>query len=160
MPYRVIGIPGAVAAAVRTTRRSPFAGHPAHVEVATGHGPCRLCLRTFRIGLDRRILFTYDPFDGVEPFPLPGPVFIHDSPCEPYPADGGFPADLSSHRLTLNAYGAGRNLRAQVRADAGGAESAIEELLARPGVDYIHVRDTAAGCYDFRIERTAMPRPS
>lgn len=153
MPYRVIGIPGSVAAAVRTTRKSPFAGHPTHVEVASGHGPCRLCLRTFRVGLDRRILFTYDPFDGVEPFPLPGPVVIHESTCEPYPADGGFPNDLRSRRLTLNAYGAGRNLRAQVHADAGCAESATEELLAQPGVDYLHVRDTEAGCYDFRIER-------
>jgi hypothetical protein len=29
----------------------------------------------------------------------------------------------------------------------------LERLLARPDVDYIHVRDTEAGCFDCRIER-------
>jgi hypothetical protein len=32
-------------------------------------------------------------------------------------------------------------------------EPAIDRLLDRADVDYIHVRDTAAGCYDLRIER-------
>ena len=155
MTYRVIGITSAIADAVRATLRSPFGRHPAHIELATGHGPCRLCLRAFHIGQERRILFTYDPFQGLEPFPLPGPVFIHETPCEPYPADGGFPADLLPHPLTLNAYGSGRILKAQRRVENGGMEPAIAELLAQPGVDYIHVRDTKAGCYDFRVERIA-----
>ncbi|HXG72232.1 MAG TPA: DUF1203 domain-containing protein [Gemmatimonadaceae bacterium] len=30
---------------------------------------------------------------------------------------------------------------------------AIKELLSRPEVYYIHVRDTEAGCFDFTIER-------
>jgi hypothetical protein len=32
-------------------------------------------------------------------------------------------------------------------------EPVLERLLARTDVDYIHVRDTEAGCFDFRIER-------
>ena len=28
-----------------------------------------------------------------------------------------------------------------------------EELFMRPEVEYIHVRDMKAGCYDFRVER-------
>ena len=28
-------------------------------------------------------------------------------------------------------------------------------VLSRHDVDYLHVRDTEAGCYDFRIERTS-----
>jgi hypothetical protein len=31
----------------------------------------------------------------------------------------------------------------------------VDRLLDRSDVAYIHVRDTAAGCYDFRIERSA-----
>ena len=153
MSYRVIGIPSAVAEAVRATRRSAFGGWPTHVEVSTGHGPCRLCLQNFDVGSDRRILFTYDPFAGLEPFPLPGPVFVHEEPCEAYPVHNGFPEGLVVHPLTLNAYGAGRTLLAQVRAEPGQADSAIAALLAQPDVSYIHVRDTKAGCYDFRVER-------
>jgi hypothetical protein len=33
-------------------------------------------------------------------------------------------------------------------------EPAIADLLGRDGVDYVHVRDAQAGCYDCRIERS------
>jgi len=152
-PFRVVAIPDAVAAAVREQRTSPRYGHPAHGEVARGHGPCRLCLRSFVVGAERRILFTYDPFAGSEPLPLPGPVFIHEAVCRRYPEDGGFPEALRGRRLTLNGYGRGRRLRAQEYVAAGERpEPAIEAVLARPEVDYIHVRDTEAGCFDFQVE--------
>ena len=151
--YRVLAIPEGTAEKVRATRKSPGYGHPVHAEVATGYGPCRLCLRDFRVGVDRRLLFTLDPFFGLEPFPLPGPVFIHEQECDRHPEYGGFPADLLSHDLTLSAYARGRALRAEERAAGPDVEAAIARLLARPDVDYLHVRDTQAGCYDLRIER-------
>jgi len=151
--YRVIAVPNAVADAVRSTDVAPTYGHPAHTEVAKGYGPCRQCLRTFDVGKEHRILFTYDAFHGMETLPLPGPVFIHAESCERYPEDGGFPPDLVSHALTLNAYGRGRTLRVQERAGGGEADGVVARLLARPDVDYIHVRDTEAGCFDFAIVR-------
>jgi hypothetical protein len=134
--------------------KSPGYGHPAHAETSTGYGPCRQCLRTFAIGTDRRILFTYDAFYGKEDFPLPGPVFIHEDPCERYVEDDGLPVDLLAHRLTLNAYGRGRLLVANRYVSNGLVEPEVQRLLADANVDYIHVRDTVAGCYDFCIERT------
>lgn len=151
--YRVIAVDDPIADAVRRTMRSPGYGHPAHVETATGYGPCRQCLRTFVVGTDRRILFTYDAFLGKENLPLPGPVFIHEQSCEKYPEDSGFPVDMLDHKLTLNAYSAGRELVAQKYVIDGLVEPQLQLLLADWKVDYIHVRDTAAGCYDFRIER-------
>lgn len=151
--YRVIAMSEAVAARVRETRTSPFAKHPTHEETATGYGPCRLCLRTFQVGQERRILLTLDPFKGLERLPLPGPVFIHADACARHPDDAGFPEDMRAHALTFNAYGRGRRLVAQHYVEDGRVEGAIEELLGRADVDYIHVRDTEAGCYDFRIER-------
>ncbi|HZQ91166.1 MAG TPA: DUF1203 domain-containing protein [Terriglobales bacterium] len=150
---RVVAMPTYTANKVRESMKSPGYGHPAHVEVATGYGPCRHCLRTFRVGEERRILFTFDPFYGLEPLPLPGPVFIHEEECERYDERGGFPEDLRAHRLTLNAYGAGRRLLAQEYVDDGAVEPVIERLLDDVGVRYVHVRDTEAGCYDFRVER-------
>jgi hypothetical protein len=153
-PYRVVAVEDQIAAAVRKTLRSPGYGHPAHIEVATGHGPCRQCLKSFVVGNERRILFTYDSFHGSEDLPLPGPVFIHERECERYPEDGGFPSDMLSHPLTLNAYAPGRRLLAQRYVSNGVVESEIRGLLEDRDVSYIHVRDTQAGCYDFRIERT------
>lgn len=153
--YRVVAVGDRVADAVRKTLLSPGYGHPAHTEVATGYGPCRQCLRTFSVGKDRRILFTYDSFHGKEELPLPGPVFIHESHCERYPEDGGFPPDMLSHRLTFNAYASGRRLVTQSYVSNGLIEPELQRLLGQRDVAYIHVRDTDAGCYDFCIEKEA-----
>ncbi|HMF88197.1 MAG TPA: DUF1203 domain-containing protein [Gemmatimonadaceae bacterium] len=153
-PYRVVAVGDRITSAVRKTLRSPGYGHPAHAEVATGHGPCRQCLKAFAVGDERRILFTYDSFHGKEDLPLPGPVFIHEEECERYPENGGFPEDMLSRRLTFNAYAGGRRLIAQSYVSDGVVETEIRHLLQDRNVSYIHVRDTEAGCYDFCIERT------
>ena len=155
--YRFLAISERTAEKVRTTRKSPGYGHPVHAEIATGYGPCRLCLRDFEVGVDRRLLFTLDPFYGIESFPLPGPVFIHEERCRRHPEDAGFPDDLRKVPLTLNAYGKGRVLRAQEYVHDGAVEPAIETLLARPDVDYLHLRHQKAGCYLARIERASGP---
>jgi hypothetical protein len=152
-PYRVIAVGGQIAETVRKTLRSPGYGHPAYSEVATGYGPCRLCLKPFTVGEERRILFTYDPFHEKEKLPLPGPVFIHETECRRYPEDAGFPADMLFRRLTLNGYASGRRLIAQRYVSDGVVEPELDRLLRDRGIAYIHVRDTDAGCYDFRIER-------
>ena len=151
--FRVAAIPTKIADLVRATLRSPGYGHPAHLEIAAGYGPCRHCLRDFQVGKESRILFTYDPFHDLEPLPLPGPIFIHADACERFSGNGGFPEDLRSHRLTFAAYGVGRRLFAEVFVENGQVEPGILGLLEREDVWYLHVRDTEAGCYDFRIER-------
>ena len=52
--YHVIAIPETLAQKVRTTLKAPGYGHPAHVETASGYGPCRLCLKKFREGEEDR----------------------------------------------------------------------------------------------------------
>jgi Protein of unknown function (DUF1203) len=151
--FRVVAIPKELAEYVRAERVSPGYGHPAHAEVAKGPGPCRLCLHTFRQGAERRVLFTYDCFQGKEELPLPGPVFVHEDGCQRYPEDGGFPDDVRAMTVTLNAYGRGRRLVAQEYVSDGRVEPVVERLFGREDVDYIHVRNTQAGCYAFAIER-------
>jgi hypothetical protein len=153
--YRVVALPTAVAAAVRSTRVSPFGSHPTYLEKARGYGPCRHCLRDFEIGAENRILFTYDPFEGLANYPLPGPVFIHESDCQAFPHDNGLPSWVERRSVTLFAYGHDAIIRYHERVENGNAAAIIEQMLARDGVQYIQVRDTAAGCYDFRIEHEA-----
>jgi len=121
--------------------------------MARGHGPCRHCLRSFHIGAEQRTLFTYDPFDGIEQVPLPGPIYIHTEACERYPENAGYPDDLRKHAAVLEAYAKGQRLIARRQVDGGNHDVAVEELLELRDVDYIEVRDKHAGCYDFRIER-------
>jgi hypothetical protein len=155
IPIRIVAIPTEVAEAVRATLRAPVYGFPAHAEVATDAAPCRHCLRTFAEGKDRRILFTYDRFAGVESLPQPGPVYVHQDACARYSEDAGFPEELRGSPRTLEAYARGRRLLAQEYVADGNFEPVIEKLLAHSSADYLQINSTTAGCFTFRIERAS-----
>jgi len=149
---RVVAMPTDVANAVRSTLKAPTYGFPAHLETAIDTAPCRHCLKTFVPGKERRILFTYDRFAGVESLPQPGPVYIHADHCERY--DGvGFPEELRNSPRTLEAYAHGRKLIGTEYVENGKYEAAIEKLFANPEAAYIQVNSTTAGCFTFRIDR-------
>jgi hypothetical protein len=152
--FRVVAIPTEVAEKVRATVRSPFHDFPAHAEIATDDAPCRHCLRKFVKGEDMRILCTYDRFAGVESLPQPGPIYVHATPCERFPEDGGFPEEMRTSPRTLEAYASGRNLLGREHVADGRYEAVIEKLLASPGTAYVQVNSTTAGCFTFRIEKT------
>ena len=132
--------------------RSPQYGHPAHAEVATGYGPCRLCLQPFQVGTDERLLFTYQPFTDPDALPAPGPVFVHRAECERY--DGAeLPERLRPLPLALEGYGAAGESLVQRRVDTSPFEVALESVLAVPDVRYAHLRNAEAGCFIARIDR-------
>jgi hypothetical protein len=148
--YRISGIPELLAKQARSTLRSPQYGHPAHVETATGYGPCRQCLRTFREGEEERLLFTYQPFNAPA-LPAPGPVFIHREHCERYD-DLSFPETLRAIPLAVESYGTAGTLLEQRRVGVRRVEEVLQEELADPRVEYLHLRNAEAGCFIARIE--------
>jgi Protein of unknown function (DUF1203) len=150
--YRIQGIPESIATAARATMRSPQYSHPAHVEVATGYGPCRLCLQTFTVGADQRLLFTYQPFSDSEALPAPGPVFIHREPCGRYDASV-LPEALRPLPLVIEGYGASGALVVQRRVGTASFEPVLDEVLGRPSTQYAHLRNAEAGCFIARIDR-------
>ena len=110
-------------------------------------------MRTFSPGNDRRILFTYDRFHGVESLPQPGPIYIHENACLRYSESSGFPEALRKSPRTLEAYAHGRRLLAVENVADGGFEPIIAKLFANSEVDYLQVNSTTAGCFTFRITR-------
>jgi hypothetical protein len=150
---RIVAIPTEVAQAVRANLKAPVYGFPAHAELATDDAPCRHCLRTIVASRDRRILFTYDRFSGVETLPQPGPIYIHADSCSRYDESAAFPEELRGSPRTLEAYARGRRLIAQEYVTGGKFEPAIEKLFSHSEVDYLQVNSTTAGCFTFRIER-------
>src|SRR5215470_6471426 len=148
-----VAIPTEVADSVRTTMKSPKYGFPAHKEVAAGRAPCRHCLQLVKIHEEEAILFTMDAFHGQNVPPSPGPVYIHAKECARFEESEGIPETYRKRLLTLEAFGADRKLLEEVRTN-GEEDSAAATLLAKPEVEYVHVRSTEAGCYLFRLERS------
>lgn len=151
--FRIVPIAPDVAARVRAELRSPQYGHPATVEVAGGYGPCRQCLRTFRVGDDERILFTYNPIAAGSGLPQPGPIFIHKEGCDPFAA-AGVPPDLRTLPLFLEGFGRGSWLVRREPVDADAMESDIAALLRDPAIEHVLLRNAEAGCFIARVERT------
>lgn len=151
--FRVMAIPTETANEVRETMKAPRYGFPAYSELSNDPARCRHCLRLTEPGVEERILFTYDCFDGVETLPLPGPIYIHAEGCGRYDENAGFPEEIRSRKITFNAYAEGRRLLQQKYVEDGSVDQAITELFTDPQVRYLHVRSTPAGCYTFRIER-------
>jgi hypothetical protein len=153
MEIQAIALPTEVAEQVWETMKSPGYGHPASTAVAKGHGPCRHCLRPFRIGEEERTLFTYSPFREDGMIPLPGPIFIHTERCERFQQESGYPVELAVYGAVLDGYDADQRVVTQRKIADGGHEAAIVEMFGDAAVRYVMVRDLKAGCFDFRVER-------
>jgi hypothetical protein len=151
-PFRFSGIPDDIAAEVRRTMRAPHYGHPAHREIAKGYGPCRLCLRTFEIGQEERILFTYQPFGDPGSLPAPGPIFVHAEACRRYEGSE-LPPDFRALPLVFEAYRTGGRLVAQERVGERAAEVVLAQVFEEGPADYVHIRNGEAGCFMARVDR-------
>ena len=147
----IAGLPAALTDEVRRTLKSPGYGHPVHVELATGTGPCRQCLRPFDVGQEQRILFTHRPVMESGTITAPGPVFIHQAECERYDAHA-FPPELRALPLALEARAAaGRVLECRI-VNGDAVEGELEALFDEPGVSHVYVRHAEAGCFIARVD--------
>ncbi|MFN8646427.1 MAG: DUF1203 domain-containing protein [Gemmatimonadales bacterium] len=149
--FRYAGLASHLADEVRSTLRSPQYGHPAHREPARGYGPCRHCLRTFRVGEEDRLLFTYQPF-APGALPAPGPVFIHADGCPRYDALD-FPPEFRGLPLVVEGYSADARLVAQEWVREASPEEVIDRVFRDPGTAFVHLRNAEAGCFMARVER-------
>jgi hypothetical protein len=152
IPFRIVPIDAGLATRVRLEQRSPQYGHPATVELAKGHGPCRQCLRTFHVGDEDRILFTYNPVPKENGLAQPGPIFIHKDPCAAF--DGpGVPPELRALPLFLEGFGRGTWTVRREPVDAASVEADIAAMLRDPAIELVQIRNAEAGCFIARVER-------
>lgn len=159
MQFIVRGIPQHVADEVRRTRRSPGYGHPAHLEIAGGTGPCRCCLKPFVPGREQRLLFTWRPKGDDASLMAPGPVFIHAQWCAAFVGEG-FPGSLRELPLAFEARLPGNRIVAlSAHADLE-AEAQMETLFRERGASWLHVRHAEAGCFIARVDRADASDPA
>ena len=151
MQFTVRGVPQEIADEVRRTRLAPGYGHPAHLEIARGTGPCRCCLRSFVPGQEQRLLFTYRPRSADGSLMAPGPVFIHAGHCEAY-AGAGFPDGLRSLPLAFEARASASRVTG-LSTQPGPAETLIGQMFEDQQAEWLHLRHAEAGCYIARIDR-------
>ena len=130
------------------------AGNRLTVQTDTGGGsPLRCCLRLTVPG-ERVLLIAYTPPGGRGAYAERGPVFIHAEPCDGYRTPDQYPPGLSHRQQTVRAYDRdGRIADGVLVEDGAHALPVIGELLARPEVTLVQLRNVGFGCYNFAVRR-------
>jgi hypothetical protein len=125
---------------------------------AEGGSPLRCCLRTTRPG-EKVLLVAYTPPGGTGGYAERGPVFIHAESCEGYRTPHEYPPDLYGRPQTVRAYNEQGRIEDGVYAENGEqADRAIADLLARPGVTLVQLRNVGFGCYNFAVRTVRTVR--
>jgi hypothetical protein len=146
-------IPAAELDAIRAAMRDS-AGNKLSVQIdEEGGSPLRCCLRETRAG-EKALLISYMPPGGTGGYAERGPVFIHAESCGGYGTPSVYPPGLRHRSQTVRAYNEQGRIADGVLVDDGEhAERVIEELLARPDVTLVQLRNVGYGCYNFTARR-------
>jgi Protein of unknown function (DUF1203) len=121
-----------------------------------GGEPLRCCLRTARAG-ERLLLMAYSPPGTAGAYAERGPVFVHADRCGGYRTPGAYPPELADRQQVVRAYdGEGRIADGVLVADGRQAQQVISELLARPGIELVHLRNVGYGCYNFAVRANTV----
>ncbi len=97
------------------------------------------------------ILFPYQSIPVGRSYAESGPIFVHQEPCERYPALVVYPAAFREGRVVRGYNAQSEIIAAEVPGDD--PESRIEAMLANPEVSFVHVRSMTHGCYTMKVER-------
>ena len=157
MSFRIVPLSKEYAAEIRATGRDSF-GNEIVEQVANGYGPCRVSLRPFEVGVDRRILISHSPFEVANAFNQPGPVFFHSEEVDEYRDVDRFPpeikADPVNFPLTLIGYdGEQRMVFAELVGDRDVDEMIKQIFDERDDIAYLHARNAEPACFICKIER-------
>ena len=155
--FKIVPISKVYADRIRSTMQDDF-GHAVIEQVATGAGPCRVSLKPFKKGIDKRLLFSHSPFEIGNAYNQPGPVFVNSSDVEEYADVFRFPpeikADKQSFPLSLIGYNDQQQMVfTKLVGDADVDELINETFEGRPDIDFLHARNSQACCFICRIER-------
>ena len=155
--FKIIPLSPAYAARIRETKKDNF-GHEVIEQVATGYGPCRISLRPFVPGEDRRLLFSHSPFTIDNAFNQPGPVFIHQEAVMEYADVHRFPpeikADPVNFPLSLIGYDQAQMMVFTQLVGGDDVDALIVQVLnEHPEIAYLHARNAEAQCFICHIER-------
>ena len=113
--------------------------------------PCRQCLRDAEVG-EELLLVSYDPFTASSPYRCASPIFIHSKSCTPHDA-AGLPAQLTSRKLSVRAFDDEAMMLDAALIDGTDLSKTIDQFLANPSVDVLHLHNEPRGCWAARVER-------
>ena len=81
-------------------------------------------------------------------------MFIHADACDGSPTPQAYPPELSHRQQVVRAYNHEGRIATGVLVENGDhAIMAIRELLGRPDIALVQLRNVGFGCYNFTVRR-------
>jgi len=121
---------------------------------ASGEGayPCRVSLRDATPG-EAVLLLNYEHQAAPTPFRARHAIFVREGATQETPEPNEVPALLRRRLLSVRAFDAANMMVDADVVDGVVMETAIERLLAREDVAFLHVHFAKWGCYAVRVDR-------
>ena len=155
--FKIVPISKTYAKKIRSTMMDDF-GHEVIENLATGSGPCRVSLKPFIKGIDKRLLLTHSPFEIDNAFNQRGPVFINSDEVEEYLDIYRFPPEIKADKKSFPLSLIGYNKKQQMVFTKLVGDADVDELIAetfeqQADIEYLHARNAQACCFICKIER-------
>ena len=130
-------------------------GQPPERRISDGSGiPCRHTLALVPAGRPYLVL-AHRPFAGLNPYTETGPIFVAADPVPGARPGPDLPPFLASAQYLLRGYDMDERIvygSGQITATAE-IQAACADMLARPGIAFVHVRSATNGCFHVRVDR-------
>ncbi|GAB3020049.1 DUF1203 domain-containing protein [Bowmanella dokdonensis] len=117
--------------------------------------PCRITLQLPEPG-ERMLLVNYWHLDVESPFRSCYAIYVREGQVSRHYQPGEIPVMFKTRRMALRAFCPQHRLKlAALVADEPELRQHIEQYLANPEVEYLHLHSATHGCYLARISRPA-----
>ena len=155
--FKIVPISKSYAETIKQDRTDDF-GHQVVEQIATGLGPCRVSLKPFERGVDKRLLFTHSPFEIDNAYNQPGPIFINAADVEEYTDIYRFPPEIKANKQSFPLTLVGYNQQQMMVLTKMVGDNDVDEMITdifeqNPAVEYLHARNSQACCFICKIER-------
>jgi hypothetical protein len=114
--------------------------------------PCRVSLQDAEPG-ETVLLLNYEHQPAPTPFRARHAIYVRENGPQADLAQGEVPLLFRHRVMSLRAFSEDGMLVAAEVAPGSELEPAVDRLLAKPGVGYLHAHYAAMGCYAARIDR-------
>ena len=157
MKFKIVPISKDYINRLREEGRDDF-GNEITEQIAGGYGPCRLSLKPFRPGVDRRVLLGHSPFAIANAFNQPGPVFVNSADVDEYADVHRFPPEIKADKQNFPLSLIGYNAAQQMMFSELVGDQDVDEMIERifdeeTEVEYLHARNSQACCFICKVER-------
>lgn len=155
--FRIVPVPKKEAIKIKKSGYDEL-GNPVIQEIASGLGPCRVSLKPFKPGEDKRLLFSYSPFSIKNVYRQFGPIYTQANNIEEYSDIYRFPPELKADKknfpLTLVGYDINQMMIFSKRVGDKDVDQIIENIFDKHlDIEFLHARNSSACCYICKIKR-------